>query len=93
MTPKDMVANAGLGEGQLGGMLAPLIAGIVSSIQDSGIKDEIVKFAQTRAYKTIEEHSAMISSHGEKCVSSGLPLSTCKHVITLPPFKSTMNGC
>eukprot|EP00892_Ulva_mutabilis_P001033 jgi/Ulvmu1/10930/UM007_0109.1 len=67
LTPKDLVSNAGLGEGTLGRMLAPLVAGIVASIQESGVKDEIVQFAQKRAFKTIEEHSAIISSHGEKC--------------------------
>lgn len=67
MTPDDMVSNAGLGEGQMGSMLAPLVAGIVSSIQESGIKEQIVEFAQKRAAKSIEEHSAVIATQGEKC--------------------------
>lgn len=83
MTPGDMVSNAGLGQGKMGSMLAPLVAGIVSSIQECGIKDEIVQFAQKRALKSIEEHSAVISSQGEKCVPRK-PSCPCLHMTEHP---------
>lgn len=47
-------------------ILAPLIAGIVSSITNSGVTNHIVNFATKRVGKTIEEHSDSIAKHGER---------------------------
>lgn len=50
-------------------ILAPLVAGIVSAIQESGVQNQIVNFAQRRVTKSIEEHSESIAKHGERCGS------------------------
>ena len=67
-TPTDMISNSGLGGGKMAHILAPLIAGIVSSITNSGVTNQIVNFATKRVGKTIEENSDSIAKHGERWV-------------------------
>lgn len=73
-TPADLISNSGLGGGKMAHILAPLIAGIVSSITHSGVMGQIVNFATIRVGKTIEENSDSIARHGERCA---MPLTTC----------------
>ena len=65
-TPADLIANSGLGEGKLGHILAPIMAGVVTSITQSGVLNQIAAFATKRVGKTIEEHSDSIAKHGER---------------------------
>lgn len=63
---EDIVHNSGLDNGQMKGILGPLVDGIMTAMKSGDVKQQLVRFAADRAPKTILENADSITTQGER---------------------------
>jgi hypothetical protein len=69
LNPQDVVSSLGLGKGKLASFLTPMVAGLVSAIEECGVKAQVQDFAKKKAISVISTQSAALAQQGERCAS------------------------
>jgi hypothetical protein len=72
------LTNTGLSQGSVAQFLAPLVAGMVSAIEQCGVKEQMQDFATKKAVNVINSHSDNLNKQGERCCCRVPLLCLCK---------------
>jgi hypothetical protein len=67
LTPEDVLTNTGLSKGSIAQFLAPLVAGLVCAIEESGVKQQMQDFATKKAVKAVTSQEDNLTKQGKRC--------------------------